>query len=358
MICVVAAALLFLAVSIFDVTRYFSLDEFTPGEAAWTLMIFGWAVIAGFYVEPFSAVVGAVRGAGIPNFLSGACKVLEIAGIMVALHFNAGPMAVAAIILAAVIVNVCGNLLFALHAAPWLSFREGVFDRDTIARLFRPAFGFFCISICINIFYVQAPRLIVFHGFGAAALASFTIFVTYTRAARNVICMIPQSAQVEMSRLYAAKEIPKLRRMIEGVAATTATLAAVTLLAAVVLAPIVIPIWTHGHVAIQWDLLIVLALISLVGCYFDPLLVAASAMNRMTLISLSYALGLLLGIGSSLLLLSSVGLAVIAGLCMLPAELAGVIAGRRSVEREVNKISLGEGALSLLRSTIPALLRR
>ena len=353
-----AAAILSLVVSVFDPAKYFSLGAFSHREAVWTVLIFGWSVVAGFYIEPFSAVVGAARGAGIPNFLSGACKVAEIAAIMVALHFSAGPIAVAAIILCSVTLNVFGNLFFAIRVAPWLSLRWAQFDRETIARIWKAALGFFCISVCLNIVYVQAPRLIVFHGFGAAALAGFTIFVTYTRAARNVICMIPQSAQVELGRSFAGGNMAQLRRMIESVTVTTVSVGAVGLLLALLVSPIVIPLWTHGNVSVQWDLLIVLAAVNLVGCYFDPLLVAASAMNQMTLISLSYATGLMIGIGASLLLLPSAGLAAIAGLCMMPAELGGAIAGRRSVEKMVGKLDLGGTALSLVRSTIPALLRR
>jgi O-antigen/teichoic acid export membrane protein len=212
--------------------------------------------------------------------------------------------------------------------------------------------------VCFNIIYVQAPRLIVFHGFGAAALASFTIFVTYTRAARNVICMIPQSAQVELGRSFAAGDIVQLRRMIESILVTTVSLGVAALLTGLLVSPILIPLWTHGHVSVQWNVLIVLTAVSLAGCYFDPLLVATSAMNRMTLISASYATGLLVGIGSSLLLLPGLGLAAVAGLCMLPAEIAGAFAGKKSVEKAVGKMDLGRTAVFLLRSTIPALLRR
>jgi O-antigen/teichoic acid export membrane protein len=353
-----AAAILFIVVSMFDPSKYLSLGVFSHQEAVWTLLVFGWSVVVGFYIEPFSAVVGAARGAGIPNFLSGACKVAEIAAIMMALHFSAGPVAVATIILCSVTLNVLGNLLFAIRVAPWLSLSWAQFDRDAIARIWKAALGFFCISVCLNIVYVQAPRLIVFHGFGAAALASFTIFVTYTRAARNIVCMIPQSAQVELGRSFASGNIAQLRHMIENVNVTTVGVGAGALVIALLVSPIVIPIWTHGNVAVQWDLLIVLAAISLVGCYFDPLLVAVSAMNRVTLTSFSYATGLVIGICTSLLLPPSAGLAAIAGLCMMPAELGGAVAGRITVEKVVGRLDLCGTVLSLIRSRIPALLRR
>jgi O-antigen/teichoic acid export membrane protein len=182
--------------------------------------------------------------------------------------------------------------------------------------------------------------------------------MTYTRAARNLICIIPQSAQVEFGRMYASGNIVQLRNFIETVTAGTVALGATALSIGLLMSPILIPIWTHGNVSGPWDLLIVLTVVCIVGTYFDPLLISSIAMNQMTFVSLSYAIGLAIGIGCGLFLLPSIGLATFAGICLLPPELAGSFAGRRSVEKMVGRMDFARGALFLVQSTIPSILRR
>jgi len=348
----VGTALLAVFALTFDIRALFSLQTFSSTEAAWILLIVGLSVFVGFYIEPLSGAVGAARGAGISNFVAGVSKVVEIAAIAVALTVSASPIFIAAIILASVVLNAVVNLVLTARLAPWLPFHFGAADYETIRRTWKPALGFFCIFVCFNIINVQVPRLIVFHGFGAASLSIFAIYVTYTRAARNLACMIPQSSQVEIGRLFAEGKADRTRRLVETVAVAALGLGFALLVGALVAAPVVIPIWTHSSLSVPWDVLAALTLVALVGTYFDPMLIAAGAMNEMGRVASFYALGIAIGISAAILLMPVAGIAVVAGVCMLPPELAGALAATRTVESLIGRLHLSAG-IGRLRGLLP-----
>src|SRR5205085_710774 len=148
-------------------------------------------------------------------------------------------------------------------------FRLGDFDTGALGRTWKASLAFFGLWICINIIYVQVPRLLVFQFFGAAALATFTVLVTYTRAARMIALMVPQAAQVEIGLAFGDGQTEQFKKLVETAVGWAVVVAAVVLGIAMVLAPFVVPVWTRGHVAVEWGLFTALAVSALVGTYFD-----------------------------------------------------------------------------------------
>ncbi len=327
----IGAAILAAAAQVIDFHWFMSTTTLTPGEARVIFLLLGLWLLVSFYIEPLAGVIGAVRGAGVPNASFAAGKAVEIVGIGIAVYLGAGPVAVAAIILSATTLTVLVDLALAIHCAKWLSFRLSDFDPGAIRRVRTAAFGFFCIHVSTNLINLHVPRLIVIYSLGPAALSIFTVFVTYTRAARNFALMVSQATQVEIGKAFAGDGREAARALLVPMARNALRSAGVLLAAELALAPFVIPAWTHGHVAVDWPLLTASALVALAGTYFDAVLVAVSAFNRVAPASIFYAAGLVVGIGAALALLPWLGLVAVAGVGMLAPEVIGAFGATMTI---------------------------
>jgi O-antigen/teichoic acid export membrane protein len=226
------------------------------------------------------------------------------------------------------------NLVVALKCAPWMSFRLRDFDTAVLERTWKASLGYFVLFVCVTVVYVQVPRLMVFHFLGAAALATFAIVSTYTRAARMFAMMISQPAQVEIGRALACGHIEDLRRLIETILGSSLGLALILLPVELAMAPVIIPLWTRGQVPADWDVLIPLALVALVGTYFDALMAAVAATNRVTMVALGYGLSLCAGLLAGTLAIPWFGAMAVSS-CLLLPELGGSLAAIRTLQRVI-----------------------
>lgn len=331
---VVGFALLAGALSVIDLGAFVSLRAISLEDAKAVIRIAGLAALLAFYVEPFIGVIGSAIGAAMPNVLFAIAKIVELVGIIVALHLSAGPVGVALIMLAATLLNLLMNVVVALQVAPWVRFKLVDFDTGLLARTWKASLGFFVLWVCVNIVSVHVSRLIVFQFFGASALAAFTVIATYTRAARMVPSMVSQATQVEIGRAFGQRQYDQFRSLVEAVMASTTVIAVVLLVIEVLAAPVVIPLLTRGQFGVDWHLLCMLALIALVGTYFDAVLVAAASLNRVTRIAANYAAALTVGLIAAVLLKDWLGLWAI-GLGLLLPELSGAVTAFRTLRQSV-----------------------
>jgi O-antigen/teichoic acid export membrane protein len=323
-------ALLLAALWPLDILSWAQLHSFTAVDARVVVLIVGLSALLTFYAEPLTGMVSAVIGAGTPNLLFGISKAMEVIGIAVALQLSASPLAVAAVILSATLLNLIMNFAVALACAPWISFGLGSVDSRVLQRTWKASLGFFSIFVCINIVNVQVPRLIVFQYFGAAALTSFSVMVTYTRAARLIALMMSQAGQVEIGRAFAHDDFIAFKSLTETILGASIGLAIILLGAELLLAPIAIPAWTRGNVEIDWSLLAVLAIVSLIGTYFDAIWLTVSATNRISFVAVGYAVSVALGLALGSILMPWLGLLAV-GLYLLIPDFGGAIAALRTL---------------------------
>ncbi|MDA9499486.1 hypothetical protein [Bradyrhizobium sp. CCBAU 11357] len=303
-----------------------------PAPALLVVVLAG-ATLITFLSEPLAGTLSAALGAAVPNAIAAISKTIELVCIAIALGAGAGPLAIAGIMLAGAALNVTFHLIWTLRRVTWLSFSPANFDLEFLARTWRSAAGFLLIFVCINILGVYLPRLLVSHSLGPVALATFSVLATYTKTARNLATMTSQATQVEIGRLWASGETKNVRQMVRRMLRNATLLAALLLVAELVLAPTIVPRWTGGHIPLEWELMITLALVALLGSYFDGVLLTASALNQVGLIAFGYALGLLICIVGAAILLPWTGRLVTVGICLLLPEIGGAISGNQILAR-------------------------
>jgi O-antigen/teichoic acid export membrane protein len=326
--------LLAAALQVFDLHAVIDLRSISFADARSVILLVTLSTLLSFYAEPLNGVISAEMGAAIPSLLFAISKAAELLGIAAALLLSASPVVVALIMLGATLLNLTMNLVVALLNAKWMSLSVRDFDVAALQRTWKASLGFFALLVCIQVFDGQVPRLIVFHYFGGAVLAGFSILVIYTRAARLLALTMSQAAQVEIGRAFAHGLMDQVRNLIETILGSAIGIAGVILVGEIVLAPVVIPIWTHGRVAVASDLLLGLALVAFVGTYFDAAMAAVSAINRVGLVAFGYGASLALGLLAAVLLLPFLGpLAIAVGL--LFPELGGSWAALQTLHEAV-----------------------
>ena len=232
------------------------------------------------------------------------------------------------------------NIIVGRCCISWFSFELAGFDIDVVRRTWRAALQFFALWVCINVISVQVPRLIIFANFGAAGVSVFAVFVTYTRATRLFSATVSQAAQAEIGRSYVSGGAEEARQIIEQVLGSTIGITLVLLVCELIGAPVIMPLWTNGQMAVNWGLLAVLAAVALVGAYSDALMISLSALNKVGLLSLWYGgvLGFGVALGITLARLGS--LVAIVGACLLLPELAVGLFATQVLERSVGRLKL------------------
>jgi O-antigen/teichoic acid export membrane protein len=325
-----AYLLVIAALSVFDLGSVVSLQTLSVAEARSVILLVTLSTLLFFYGEPLNGVISASIGSAVPSLLFSISKAVELIGTAAALLYSASPVTVAVVVLGCTILNLAMNFAVALKYAPWISLSIRDFDIEALRRTWKASLSFFALLIFTTVFAGQVPRLIVFHFFGGAVVASFSILVIYTRAARLLALTMSQATQVEIGRAFAHGRLDQVKGLVETILGSAIGIAGVILIAEFLLAPIVIPAWTHGHVAVSWDVLIALGIVAFVGAYFDAAMVAVAAFNRVGLVALIYGAGLAVGLPASLAGLPYLGPAAIAIGLILP-ELGGSCAALKTL---------------------------
>jgi O-antigen/teichoic acid export membrane protein len=332
-------ALLNVALQIFDLHDVISLHVLGYPEARLVILIVMLSMLLNFYGEPFNGVISAAIGAAVPSLLIAVAKAIELLGMAAALMISGKPVVVAAMSLVATLIFLAMNIVVAWRNAPWISFSIRDFDMAALQRTWKASLGFFALLTCISVFAGQLPRLIVFHYFGGAVLAVFSVFVIYTRAARMLAITMSQAAQVEIGRAFAHGLMDEVQKLIETILGSALGIAGLILIAEIAAAPVVIPIWTHGHVPVAWSILLPLALAALAGAYFDATTAAVSALNRVGLVAAGYGVCLAIGLLGGIAALPYLGPPAIALGLVLP-ELGGSWAALRTLREAIPSVTI------------------
>ena len=316
-----------------ELTNLLALVELPVGQSHLRPIVITLAVtiLIGSLNEPLAGALSAVRGAALPSTIAACAKAAELLTIGAALHIRAGPMIVAEIMLAGAAVNVTLHLVGVTIYVPWFSFWSAKLDLGSIIKIWPSAASFFVVFVCLNIVSVYLPRILISHMLGPIALATFSVLVTYTKTARNFATMTSQATQVEIGRLWAHGDVKGARHLTHRMLRNAMLIAIALLVSSLLLAPLIIPRWTHGTILLNWPLIVSLALVALIGTYFDGLLLAAGAVNRVRLAAIGYSLGLSIGLGFAALLLPFANQLTTIGICLLLPEIGGILFGRQTI---------------------------
>lgn len=324
----VAAVLLlaWLGLSFVDARALFGVHVIPLHDVLAVTMLSLASVVLTVFIPVLSAPVTVTIGNALTTVAGAIIRVIELVAIAVAVYAGGGPVAVAVVLVGSVCLGILVHAALARYWVPWLSFDLRRFDTATLRRLIRPSLAQFLLYISVNIFIIQMPRIILGHLAGASAVAAFGVTVTYTRAARTLATLFSQSLQTETTRAYAEKRHDVLIRLTEGFCQTQLWVSLGAMVGLMLLGHPIFSIWTHGKIAFDFWLCLVLGIGFIIGAYGDAVLSVLLGINRILAPAIVHLCGTVVAIVLAVPAVAAFGVPGMAAALIIPEIMTAAVA--------------------------------
>ena len=203
-----------------------------------------------------SAAIVIARGRyGLPNFLAGSFRLLEIAGLAIVVLLLDGTIVHAAALAAAIAVLSLAAHRAVAHAMTGGALRGSRrFDPVLVRSLLPASIGNFILSFGVNTLAVHGTRVALSAFLGPRAVAAFAVTMTAVKAIDQANAAFVAVLQPEFSRLRGAASSAEAERLL-AIGSQTA-LASFLLLGTglLLVGPMVFEAWTQGAIAFSYPL--------------------------------------------------------------------------------------------------------
>jgi O-antigen/teichoic acid export membrane protein len=215
-------------------------------------------------------------------------QLMEFGGLALAAGLGGGPKEAAFGYLGGRIGGLFLMRLGLYHATPWLRFGWHTADIGEVKRLAAPAFASLAFPLG-NALNIQGMRLMVGLVFGQPAVVVFSTLRTLTRLSMQPASVINSLIEPEMASAYGGNRHDVFQNLFNRSCQVALWLSVASCLALGVMGEKVLGIWTHGKVAMDWPLYILLLLGTAANSVWYTALMAAYATNRHVRVALVYS---------------------------------------------------------------------
>lgn len=306
--------------------------DLAGGEAK-VILILNVVVLLSFLGSPWTGLLGAIRGAGIPSAVMVAFKAAETVacGMLLAIA-NVSQVVIACIMLFSAVATFLTLVLMARRQCPWLAFRVSAVRWQTASSLIVPSVNNFLVFISVNIISVQLPRIFIPWALNLVALSSFAAMSTYFRTIRSFCAVAPMAVQTEVSLAHGGGEKERLKRI--GVMTVTSMLwlSILGAVGALIVGPFVFPLWTANVIPFDWRLGALLAAGVACSTAFDAYLAILLAVNSLGRLPIIYLACTIAATVAGFFLAGPFGLNAYAAALIAP-ELVGIALAMRQLKR-------------------------
>ena len=200
-----------------------------------------------------SLPVSGFKAAGLNHFAAlgiNFMRLIEGAGVLIAVIVGYGPVTVACILL---VVRALGNLglaFLALHRIPWLRFGFKHATSEKVKELLKPALAFMAFPAA-NAINLQGAVLAIGIILGPTAVTMFSPLRTVARTALQLTETLKLSAWPELSAAYGAGNMELARKLHRLICQLSLFLSCALALMLSIFGPWVLRVWTHGRIPIS-----------------------------------------------------------------------------------------------------------
>lgn len=316
-------------------TTLFGVRSISLGDAKLVVALALASVLAGFFPGALNAPVSAVAGAGISQGVMTFAKLGELVAIIALALAGGGPVAVTAVPVVSALVTCAVFLVLTRKLVPWLKLSLFAFDRATFRRLLHPSLAQFLLFASVNIVAIQLPRILISSIAGAAAVAGYSVAVTYCRSARMLTGVIAQSFLVELSRAYSERKVALTAKLVESICQLGLWVTIVVAVAMLAVAPPLFHIWTHGRILPDIVLLGLLFGGAVIGALSEGYTYLLMGINRVWPIAVVHLICCAVGLGVGFAAYPVAGVHGVALGLLLP-ELSLVVVGLYGVSQSLD----------------------
>lgn len=215
-------------------------------------------------------------------------QLMEFGGLALAVGLGGGPKAAAFGYLVGRIGGLFLMRLGLYHATPWLRFGWHTATIGEVKRLAAPAFASLAFPLG-NALNIQGMRLIVGLVFGQSAVVVFSTLRTLTRLSMQPASVINRLIEPEMASAYGGNRHDVFHNLFNRSCQVALWLSVASCLVLGVMGEMVLGIWTHGKVAMDWMLYTLLLLCTAANSVWYTALMAVYATNRHVRVALVYS---------------------------------------------------------------------
>jgi O-antigen/teichoic acid export membrane protein len=203
------------------------------------------------------AALYATGSYGFAYTVQGLIKLLELAGIALAVTLFSGTQVSAALIVAATsLLELCIIALYARAAAPWARLDLRRFDGAWLRAQFKPAFGFMLSNLATGGLMAQGPRVVLAATLGGPAVALYAIYTTAMRIVDQMLLSLVLPLEVEIARCAGRNDLRRIHQLVVVGTHVSWVLFALAAVVLTVAGPLIFRVWTGARIDFSLSLML------------------------------------------------------------------------------------------------------
>jgi O-antigen/teichoic acid export membrane protein len=259
-ICVTTILLLSGALYYLPAARLLKLTHISQYDTKWIIFYLGVSVLFSQLEQLLQSAYRAIGRYPYGTFLKTLFSLVAFASMIAAVVLGCGAR-VTAMVFAA--TNIAITLLFCIlirRDIPWIEYGWTHASFSEIRRLARPAIAYMGFPIG-NALSLQGSLLAVGYALGPVAVVVFSVARTVSRVALQMVQMVNNTFEPEMSIAYGAGNLELTRTLLRRACQLALLVAIAIVLIMITLGPWFLTHWTSGHVPPSRTLLSILLLV-------------------------------------------------------------------------------------------------
>src|SRR5580704_10827639 len=289
-ICAATIVLLSGALYYLPAARLLKLTHISEYDTKWIIFYLGISVLFGQLEQLLQSAYRAIGRYPYGTFLKTLFSLVAFASMIVAVVLGCGAR-VTALVFAA--TNIAITLLFCVlirRDIPWIEYGWGHASFGEIRRLARPAIAYMGFPIG-NALSLQGSLLAVGYGLGPVAVVVFSVARTVSRVALQMVQMVNNTFEPEMSLAYGAGDYPLTRTLLRRACQLALLIAIAIVIVVMTLGPWFLTHWTSGHVPPSRTLLSILLLVVVFYALWSTSATLMTSTNQHQRLATYYILG-------------------------------------------------------------------
>jgi len=270
--------------------RFLKLSAISESDTKWIIFYLGVSVLLGQLEQLLQSAYRSIGRYSYGSLLKNMLSLLAFACTIIAVVLGGGVRRVALIF---AVVNVAGTLMFCVlvkRDIPWIQYGWSNASVREIRKLTRPAIAFMGFPLG-NALNLQGTLLAVGYALGPTAVVVFGTARTVSRVALQMVSMVNNTFEPEMSLAFGARNYDLTRALLRRACQLALLVAFVIVLAMMTIGPWFLTHWTGGHVPPSRPLLSILLLVVVLYALWSTSSTLMTSTNQHQRLAVYYILG-------------------------------------------------------------------
>lgn len=289
-ICASVIALLSGALYFLPAARLLKLTHISHSDTKWIIFYLGVAVLLGQLEQLLQAAYRSIGRYPFGSFLKSMISLGAFTSMIVSVAMGAGARTAALVLAAANLSGTVLQCLMVRRDVPWIKFGWAHAEWHEICRLARPAVAFMGFPLG-NALNLQGALLAVGYALGPVAVVVFGTARTVSRVALQLVNMVSNTFEPELSISYGAGNLALTRSLLRRACQMAVLVSVAVVLALIAGGPWFLHHWTGGHVPPSRGLLSILLVVVIFYSLWSTAASLMTATNQHQRLATYYIIG-------------------------------------------------------------------